>query len=646
MHTPKPQPGVAGRSRSLSPNTQSHTTHPSQERRGTSGGRTQTHTHPNTPARSGGVQADRAHEHTQTPQYPSAEWRGAAETRAQAHTPMPHTRTRSAGVKAERAREHTYTPSPQPGVAGRSQNQSTSRHTHAAHHSQEWRGTSGARTQTGHIPTPLPREAGRTRNKSPNTHTHTTQPSQEWRVASGARTQTHTHTPKNKAAVAGRSQSPSPSTHTQAAQPSQEWQGTSGVRTHAQTLPNTPARTRRAQPKPQTKHTHQHHTTQPGVARYKLNAHTSTHTPKHPSQKWQGAAGARAQAHTRTPHTPARSGGVQAERHTNTHTHPNTSARSGGAQPKPEPKHTHPHRTLQPGVAGYNRSAHTNAHTQTPQPKNGGAQPKPEPKHTHPSLTPQPGVARYRRSGHTNTDTPEHPRQEWRSAAETRAQSHTPTPHTPARTGGVQAESANKHAHIPATQPGVAGRSRNPKPKHTHPRRTPQPGVAGYKPSAHTTTHTTQQPSQEWRGAAETRAQAHTPTPHTQARSGGVQAKRAHKHTQAPTHQPRVAGRSRNPSPSTHILRAHPRQERAHKYSHTPSPQPAVADRNQNPSASTTQTQTQAPHNSTKPSVHSLGTEAARAMQVTQPNEIRSPGVRLHPKASAALGLEAARVIP
>ena len=38
-----------------------------------------------------------------------------------------------------------------------------------------------------------------------------------------------------------------------------------------------------------------------------------------------------------------------------------------------------------------------------------------------------------------------------------------------------------------------------------------------------------------------------------------------------------------------------------------------------------------------------LGTEAARAMQVTRPNEIRRPGVRLHPKACAALGLEAER---
>ena len=33
-------------------------------------------------------------------------------------------------------------------------------------------------------------------------------------------------------------------------------------------------------------------------------------------------------------------------------------------------------------------------------------------------------------------------------------------------------------------------------------------------------------------------------------------------------------------------------------------------------------------------------------MQVTRPNEIRSPGVRLRPKASAALGLEVERATP
>ena len=165
-------------------------------------------------------------------------------------------------------------------------------------------------------------------------------------------------------------------------------------------------------------------------------------------------------------------------------------------------------------------------------------------------------------------------------------------------------------------------------------------------------THIPQHPSQKWRGAAETRDQAHTPTPHTPARSGGVEAERAHKHAHTQTSQPGVAGRSRNPSPGTHTHTARPARcggvqaERAHKHTHTPSPQPGVSERSRNRSPSTTQTQTQAPHNSRKPSVHSPGTEAARAMQVTLPNKMRSRGPRLHPKACAALGLEAERVTP
>ena len=88
-----------------------------------------------------------------------------------------------------------------------------------------------------------------------------------------------------------------------------------------------------------------------------------------------------------------------------------------------------------------------------------------------------------------------------------------------------------------------------PEPKHTHPRRAPQPEVAGYKRSTHTSTR------QEWRAEAETRAQTHTPTARTQARSGGVQAERPHEHT------PGVAGCSRNPDPNRHIHSAHPTQE-------------------------------------------------------------------------------------
>ena len=82
-------------------------------------------------------------------------------------------------------------------------------------------------------------------------------------------------------------------------------------------------------------------------------------------------------------------------------------------------------------------------------------------------------------------------------------------------------------------------------------------------------------------------------------------------------------------------------------YPNTPTQDPSQGwwgYRNLNPI--TTRTQTQTPHNNRKPSVHSPGTEAARAMQVVRPNEIRRPGVRLHPKACAALGLEAERATP
>ena len=64
-----------------------------------------------------------------------------------------------------------------------------------------------------------------------------------------------------------------------------------------------------------------------------------------------------------------------------------------------------------------------------------------------------------------------------------------------------------EHTHSPTPVPGVAGGSRNPSPNtHTHTAH-PWPGVAGCKRS----THTAQHPSQELWGAAETRAQTHTP---------------------------------------------------------------------------------------------------------------------------------------
>ena len=87
-------------------------------------------------------------------------------------------------------------------------------------------------------------------------------------------------------------------------------------------------------------------------------------------------------------------------------------------------------------------------------------------------------------------------------AAETRAQTHTPPPHTPARSGGVQGGHAHEHAH-PHTRARSGGAQPKPEPKHTHPRRAPRPRVAGYRGSRDTNTHSPT-PSQEWRGAAET----------------------------------------------------------------------------------------------------------------------------------------------
>ena len=93
-------------------------------------------------------------------------------------------------------------------------------------------------------------------------------------------------------------------------------------------------------------------------------------------------------------------------------------------------------------------------------------QPKTEPGHTHAHRTPGPGVAGYKQSGHTSTHRPQHPSQEWRGAAKTRAQAHTPTELTPARSGGVQAERARKDTHRPIT-PARSGRAQlKPKPKH------------------------------------------------------------------------------------------------------------------------------------------------------------------------------------
>ena len=319
----------------------------------------------------------------------------------------------------------------------------------------------------------------------------------------------------------------------------------------------------------------------------------------------------------------------------------------------------------------------------TRQTKGGGGKTRPR-QHPH---TPKPLAAPQGVMGNRLAPPPKTESQENQRADENPTHTHT---HHPARNGGVQAGHTHKRTKTPTPCQEWHGTAET-RAQHTRPHRTSEPGMAGYKGGAHPNTHTPQHPSQEWRGAAATQAQANTPAPHP--RPGGERdwAGQAHKHTHAPTPHLRVAGRSRNPSPSTHTLTAHPSRERrvtgrARTQPRTPQkpqprmvgcrpkpkpnckhgdPQPAEEGRNhnpypntatqdpsqgwrgyRNPSPNTTQTQTQTPHNSRKPSVHSPGTEAARAMRVTPPNEIRSPGVRLHPQACTALGLEAERATP
>ena len=359
----------------------------------------------------------------------------------------------------------------------------------------------------------------------------------------------HTHSPTTRPGVAGCSRNASPNTHTHDAHPSQGRRGASRAPTPAH------ARSCGVQPRPEHKHKHPRRAPKPAVAGCKRSAHISTR------QEWRGAADTRAQTHTPTARTEARSGGVQAKR---PHQHtPGVAECSRNPSPNTQTHSAYPSQEWR-GASGVPTPAHA---------RSGGVQPKPKPKHTHPQRAPKPAVAGCKRSAHTST------RQEWRAAAETRAQTNTPTARTQAGSGAVQAERPHQHT------PGVVGCSQNPspnththgahpgqewlgasevptpalarsggvqpkaEPKHTHPRPASRPGVAGCKQSADTSRH------QEWRAAAETRAQTHTPTARTQARGGSVQAERGHQHT------PGVAGCSQNTSPNTHTHGAHPSQE-------------------------------------------------------------------------------------
>ena len=111
----------------------------------------------------------------------------------------------------------------------------------------------------------------------------------------------------------------------------------------------------------------------------------------------------------------------------------------------------------------------------------------------------------------------------------------THTPRTRANMGGVQTERAHKHTH-PNTAASNGGAQPKPQPKHTQTHRTPQPGRAGYRRSAHTNTHTPTL-QHEWRGEDKTQTQGRTPTPHTPVANGVLKETPVLEHTQ---HRPQA----------------------------------------------------------------------------------------------------------
>ena len=249
-------------------------------------------------------------------------------------------------------------------------------------------------------------------------------------------------------------------------------------------------------------------------------------------------------------------------------------------------------------------------------------------------------------------------------ATQTKGEGATETKGPKTGTGGGKHHRAKKP---PRTTPPPAARKNNKKkaggrsPAHGNPHTTPYhtypstPGVTRgctvqRKP------HTTGSPLQGWRETDGARARGHTPQHPKEKSRVPEKRKPTHMHHEP---QPGKADRSKNPYPSTHAL--HPTQLwRGYHRTQPGKRAPQTPARNDGAKANArtldpsqewqshrgTQTPTQTPHDNGKPSVHSPGTEAARAMQPTWLKQIRRPGVRLHPKACAALGLEAERATP
>ena len=277
--------------------------------------------------------------------------------------------------------------------------------------------------------------------------------------------------------------------------------------------------------------------------------------------------------------------------------------REGGANPTNGNTRTPARHRRPPRKSGGRGGTRTTPRTAPKPNQEGRGAAEAQAQHTRPHSTPQPGKAGYKRGAHTNTRR-----------------------NTPTRSGGARHQ---------------------PRPNHTPPHRTPNQGVPETTQDRHTSGNTSQHLGKERQGTAETRTPARTPTPHTRAGNGREQEERAHSHA-----RPKAltkTGRMKAETQTQPQTLQTPAGKRGAKPQTVPK---HIGDPSQglrgyrNPNPSTTRTQAQTPHTSRKPSVHSPGTEAACAMQVTRPSQIRRPGVRLHPKACAASGLEAQRATP
>ena len=265
----------------------------------------------------------------------------------------------------------------------------------------------------------------------------------------------------------------------------------------------------------------------------------------------------------------------------------NTKPRAAAHREKGHPKHADTHQ------AKKKRRKNTNSKQGGPEEKGSGDRDHETQDRDNQRPTPQDPKKKTKGmgEGHTPpTATPAHPRD---------------TGGPPGRTGASEAH-PRPHTRPNNTSPRRGGVQPQPGPQQTHPHRTPEPGTAGSRRSAHTATHIPQpKPGQE-----------------------GCRPK------------PKPNSKHREPQRG--------KEGRKHKpYPNTPTQDPSQGWRGyENPNPSINRTQAQTPRNSRKPSVHSPGTQAARAMQQTRPNQIRRPGVMLHPKACIALGLEAERATP